>query len=82
MRRSIHTSADQAGSYQLQLAIDCFKPTELRFWQVCSWPVSVGTLAMNSQRSIRWVDDGQRNLGLTSDSSQFVCNPIECAQRV
>jgi hypothetical protein len=28
------------------------------------------------------VDGGQRNLGLTSDSSQFVCHRIECAQRV
>ena len=27
-------------------------------------------------------DGGQRNLGLTSDSSQFVCHRIECAQRV
>ena len=25
---------------------------------------------------------GQRNLGLSSDSSQFVCHRIECAQRV
>jgi hypothetical protein len=28
------------------------------------------------------VDGGQRNLELTSDSSQFVCHRIECAQRV
>jgi hypothetical protein len=28
------------------------------------------------------VGGGQRNLGLTSDSSQFVCHRIECAQRV
>jgi antitoxin (DNA-binding transcriptional repressor) of toxin-antitoxin stability system len=28
------------------------------------------------------VDGSQQNLGLTSDSSQFVCHRIECAQRV
>ena len=28
------------------------------------------------------LDGGQRNPGLTSDSSEFVCHRIECAQRV
>ena len=28
------------------------------------------------------MDGGQWNLGLTNDSSQFVCHRIECAQRV
>jgi len=28
------------------------------------------------------LDGSQQNLGLTSDSSQFVCHRIECVQRV
>jgi hypothetical protein len=44
-------------------------------------------LAVGVRRCLRvdvpeLVDGGQRNLGLTSDSSQFVCHRIECAQRV
>ena len=51
-------------------------------YKVWSWPASVGTLAMKLATVNPLVDGSQQNLGLTSDSSQFVCHRIECAQRV
>ena len=45
-------------------------------------PVSIGTFGDELATVNPLVDGGQRNLGLTSDSSEFVCHRIECAQRV
>jgi hypothetical protein len=46
-----------------------------------SLPVSMGTLVMSSQLSTHWWAALSGKVGLTSDSGQFVCHRIECAQR-
>jgi hypothetical protein len=55
-----------------------------KYWATVQYEIITGIALSRMSSNLRAArrDGGQRNLGLTDDSSQFVGYRIECTQRV